>query len=139
MKNNFKAMVLSCIDPRFQSIVHNYLNNRGLKNKYSCFTIAGGGIGISEKQFSKWHDTFYDNLDVSIKLHNIKKLIVINHQDCGAAKIANNNKELDIIYEKKFHIRSFRKLKKKLIKKFPKIKLEFILIYLNKTVIKFNV
>ena len=26
MKSKFKAMVLSCIDPRFQHLVHNHLN-----------------------------------------------------------------------------------------------------------------
>ena len=80
-------MVLSCMDPRFQPIVYNYLKKRKLNGKYSAFTIAGSAIGVTVSKFRKWHKSFWDNIDISIKLHKIKKLIVINHYDCGAAKI----------------------------------------------------
>ena len=50
----YKAMVLSCIDPRFQSKVFNYLKKKKLTGKYSSFTIAGGGIGVTAKKFKKW-------------------------------------------------------------------------------------
>jgi len=38
--------------------------------------------------FKEWHKTFWENLGASVQLHNIKKVIVVNHRDCGAAKIA---------------------------------------------------
>ena len=94
MKSNYKAMVLSCMDPRFQPIIFNYLKKKKLNGKYSSFTIAGSAIGVTANKFKKWHKTFWDNLDTSIKLHKIKKLIVINHRDCGAAKIVNGNRNL---------------------------------------------
>ena len=31
------------------------------------------------------HQTFWENLEISVQLHNIKKVIVINHRDCGGA------------------------------------------------------
>ena len=37
----YEAMVLSCIDPRFQTKVYKYLKNKKLIGKYSSFTIAG--------------------------------------------------------------------------------------------------
>ena len=83
-------MVLSCMDPRFQPIVNNYLKKRKLNGKYSAFTIAGSAIGVTATKFKKWHKPFWDNIHISIKLHKIKKLIVINHQDCGAAKMMNS-------------------------------------------------
>ena len=92
MKKKYQAMVLSCIDPRFQSIVFNYLKKRNLNGKYSSFIIAGSAIGVTAPKFKKWYKTFWDNLEISIKLHKIKKLIVINHRDCGAAKIINGKK-----------------------------------------------
>ena len=49
----YKAMVLSCIDPRFQSKVFNYLKRKKLTGKYSSFTIAGGGIGVTANKFKK--------------------------------------------------------------------------------------
>ena len=96
----YEAMVLSCMDPRFQPKVYKYLK-------------------------AKWHSTFFDNLSTSIKLHKINKLIVINHQDCGAAKIINGNKKFNLLIEKKIHKDSFRKIKKIINKKFPNLKISF--------------
>ena len=78
MSSKYKAMVLSCIDPRFQSIVYNYLKKKNLKGKYSLFTIAGSAIGVTSLKFKKWHKTFWDNFETSVKLHNIKNLIKKN-------------------------------------------------------------
>ena len=92
VKPDYRAMVLSCIDPRFQPIVYKYLKKKKLNGKYSSFTIAGAALGVTANKFKKWHKVFWDNIDISIKLHKIKKLIVINHRDCGAAKIINGKK-----------------------------------------------
>ena len=124
-------MVLSCIDPRFQPKVFKYLKTKKLTGKYSSFTIAGAAIGVTHKKFKKWHSTFLDNLSTSIKLHNIKKLIVINHSDCGAAKIVNGKKKFNPSIENKIHKDSFKKIKKILIKKFPKLKVNFKILSLK--------
>ena len=97
MKKKYKAMVLSCIDPRFQSKVFNYLKKEKLNGKYSSFTIAGSAVGVTHVKFKKWHNVFIENLSTSIQLHKINRLIVINHQDCGAAKIVNLNKKFNDI------------------------------------------
>ena len=111
-------MVLSCIDPRFQHLVHSLLKKKKLTGKYSAFTIAGAAVGVTHSKFKKWHKTFYDNLATSIQLHKIEKLIVINHKDCGAAKIANGKKEFNDVNEKKIHQNSFFKLEKEIKKDF---------------------
>ena len=137
MKKKFKAMVLSCIDPRFQNLTYNYLKKKKLIGKYSAFTIAGAAVGVTHNKFKQWHKTFYDNLATSIQLHQIEKLIVINHKDCGAAKIANGKKEFTSVNEKKIHQESFLKIKKQIKKKFPKLKVELNLISLDSKIRKF--
>tara|TARA_B100000674_G_scaffold366818_1_gene309447 strand:+ start:190 stop:603 length:414 start_codon:yes stop_codon:yes gene_type:complete len=131
MSQKFKAMVLSCIDPRFQSKVYTYLKKRKLSGKYSSFTIAGAAVGVTHSKFKKWQNTFFENLSTSIKLHKINRLIVINHKDCGAAKVANGKNQFDEMREKKIHEESFRKLKKILNKKFPKLYHEFYVMNLK--------
>jgi len=138
MKSNYKAMVLSCMDPRFQPIVYNYLKKKNLNGKYSSFTIAGAAIGVTATKFKKWHKTFWDNIDTSIKLHNIRKLIVINHQDCGAAKIINGKKVFSKFNEQKIHNNSFKKIKKVFKKKYPKLNIELNIISLNKKIKKYK-
>ena len=137
MKSKFKAMVLSCMDPRFQHLVHNHLKKKKLTGKYSAFTIAGAAVGVTHNKFKKWHNTFYDNLAASIQLHKIEKLIVINHKDCGAAKIANGKKEFSPVKEKKIHEESFSKIKKQIKKRFTKLKVELNLISLDSKITKF--
>ena len=134
----FKAMVLSCIDPRFQPIVYNYLKKKKLTRKYSSFTIAGSAIGVTANKFKRWHKVFWDNFETSVKLHNIKKLIVINHRDCGAAKIINGKKDFTIINETNVHKNSFQKIKKIFRKKYPKLSIELKIISLNSNVEAFK-
>ena len=134
MKLKYKAMVLSCMDPRFQPIVYNYLKKKKLIGKYSAFTIAGSAIGVTASKFKKWHKTFWDNIDTSIKLHKIKKLIVINHRDCGAAKIINRKKIFSNDIETNIHRDSFQKIKKLFKKKYPRLSIELNIISLNKKV-----
>ena len=105
-------MVLSCIDPRFQPIIYKYLKKKKLIGKYSSFTIAGSAVGVTDNKFKKWHKTFWDNFDTSVRLHKIKKLVVINHRDCGAAKIINGKKVFSRINETLIHRNSFQKIKK---------------------------
>ena len=127
----YEAMVLSCMDPRFQPKVYRYLKGKKLTGKYSSFTIAGAAIGVTHKKFKKWHSTFIDNLSTSIKLHKINKLIVINHRDCGAAKIVNDKKKFTSIIENKIHKDSLKKIKKILNKRFPKLKISFRILSLK--------
>ena len=138
MKSNYKAMVLSCIDPRFQPIVYNYLKKKKLTGKYSSFTIAGSAIGVTANKFKRWHKVFWDNFETSVKLHNIKKLIVINHRDCGAAKIINGKIDFTIINETNVHKNSFQKIKKIFRKKYPKLSIELKIISLNSNVETFK-
>ena len=84
----YEAMILACIDPRLQDPVHAYAQKQGLTGKYSQFVIAGAAIGAVAPSFKDWHKSFWDNLAVSVDLHKIKKVIAIDHRDCGAAKIA---------------------------------------------------
>ncbi len=137
MKKKYQALVLSCIDPRFQTIVFNYLKKRKLNGKYSSFTIAGSAIGVTAPKFRKWHKTFWDNFETSVKLHKIKKLIVINHRDCGAAKIVNGKKKFDSFNETKIHKNSFTKIRNKFKNKYPNLKIETNLASLNKKIEKF--
>ena len=130
-------MVLSCMDPRFQPIIYNYLKKKKLNGKYSAFTIAGSAIGVTANKFKKWHKAFWDNFETSIKLHRIKKLIVINHRDCGAAKIIIGKKEFSKINETRVHKHSFQKIKKIFKKRYPKLKIELKLISKNKKIENF--
>jgi carbonic anhydrase len=138
MPNRYKALVLSCIDPRFQPLIYRYLKKRKLEGCYSSFTIAGGAVGVTDLKFKGWHNTFWDNLSTSIELHKIDTLIVINHRDCGAAKIANNNDKFNEEIEEEIHIKSFKKIKESLKERHPNLSIELNLMSLDETVKRYE-
>jgi carbonic anhydrase len=84
----YDSMLLTCIDPRFVTSVYGWMDGQNLKGQYSQFAIAGASIGVVAPAFAGWAPAFWDNLAASIQLHGIKRVMVVNHRDCGAAKIA---------------------------------------------------
>ena len=128
MKKNYQAMVLSCIDPRCQLKINSIMKNKKLSGKYSLFSIAGSTLGITSKNFKNWEKVFWTNFSISSQIHGIKKLIAINHYDCGLAKMLSKKKLFNKKIEKKIHYKSFKLLKKSFSKKYPKFKLEMKII-----------
>jgi carbonic anhydrase len=129
---NYEAMVLACIDPRLQWPVRNYAIKRGLNGKYSQFVIAGAAIGVVAEPFKDWHKAFWDNLAATIQLHNIKRVIAINHRDCGAAKIAYGEAAVATKdAETETHRKALAEFRKQVNEKQPKLGVETGLMAIN--------
>jgi carbonic anhydrase len=121
----YEAMVLACIDPRMQAPVYRYLAKRGLTGQYSQFTIAGAAIGVVAPAFADWHKTFWDNLAASIELHRVKRLIAIDHRDCGAAKIAYGEASIaTAAAETETHRKAMAELRAEMAKRQPALAVE---------------
>ena len=70
-----EALVVSCIDFRLQKKIQKWLS-KNFKNKaydYVGFAGASKDLKIILKQ-----------LDISVRLHKIKQVVLIHHEDCGA-------------------------------------------------------
>lgn len=133
---NYEAMLLSCIDPRMQQPVFDYLAKRGLTGKYSQFTFAGAAIGAVAPKFSSWHNTFWENLAASIELHNIKSVIAIDHRDCGAAKIAYGPDSIATPEkEDATHRAALTEFRKESMNRHPNLKVETLLMALDGSVV----
>lgn len=136
---NYEAMVLSCIDPRFQDLVNKNQASNGLSGKYSAFTIAGASIGVVAPAFKDWSKAFWDNLGTSIQLHNIKKVIVVNHRDCGAAKIAYGDANVaNPAVETETHKQALLEFRRQLNEKFPAMQAQLGLMALDGTLETFS-
>jgi carbonic anhydrase len=122
---DYEAMILACIDPRFQEPVFAWAKGQGLTGKYSQFTIAGAAIGVVAPKFADWHKAFWDNLAATIQLHNIKKVIAIDHRDCGAAKIAYGDASIATPEkENATHRKALAQFRKELGRRHPKLAVE---------------
>jgi carbonic anhydrase len=61
----YRAMLLSCVDPRTQTPIASWMNAPvagshaiGLDGKYSQFTVAGAAVGVVAAAFAGWETTF---------------------------------------------------------------------------------
>lgn len=124
-EGHYEAMVLGCIDPRLQEPMHRYTVHRHLTGKFSQFIIAGAAVGVVADAFKDWRKAFWDNLSTSIQLHHIKRVIAIDHRDCGAAKIAyGEEKVANPKIETETHRDALAEFRKEVAERHPKLKIE---------------
>jgi carbonic anhydrase len=136
---DYEAMILACIDPRLQDPVHAYAAKRGLTGQYSQFVIAGAAIGVVAPKFADWHKTFWDNLAATIQLHRIKRVIAIDHRDCGAAAIAYGEAAVTgEAKETETHREALAQFRKEVGQRQPALKVETGLMALDGSIVMFN-
>lgn len=69
------AIIVTCIDFRFQSQLEAWAREHVGERNYDRVALAGGIKNL---------DVILTQIDVSNRLHQIKKVVLINHEDCGA-------------------------------------------------------
>ena len=125
---NYESMLLNCIDPRFTTLSWQYMGllqgvtREKLSDNYSQFVIAGGPIGAVHPKFSAWHKAYWDNLDITVSLHHIKRVVALTHRDCGAAKLAfGDDKVANKEIETESHAEALAQFRDQVRKRQPKL------------------
>jgi carbonic anhydrase len=127
-----EALLLSCMDFRLMDDIERYMTSRGLRDKYDHIILAGASLGAITDKFPAWNKTFWEHLDIAIKLHNINTVIVLDHRDCGAYKVIlgpEHAKDKNI--ERNTHAEQLNKLKTQIAKKHSNLKIETLLMSLD--------
>ncbi|UYN95997.1 MAG: hypothetical protein KIT25_03370 [Enhydrobacter sp.] len=125
LDDGYEAMLLKCIDPRFTTNTWAYMASRGWQNLYSQFNIAGGPIGVVAPAFKDWHKTFWDNLGISIQLHNVKRVVGITHRDCGAGAVAYGDRmKTDKAFETRMNIEVLHQFRAETLKRHSAVVVE---------------
>jgi carbonic anhydrase len=90
-------------------------------------------------KFKTWAPAIWDNLAASIELHNIPKVIAMNHRDCGAAKIAYGaDKVANATIETATHKAALLEFRKQVGERQPKLTTELGLMALDGKVEMFS-
>ncbi|WP_425066843.1 hypothetical protein [Reyranella sp.] len=133
--DGYEAMLMKCIDPRFTTDVWKYMTSRGWQNQYSQFNIAGGPIAAVAPIFQEWRAAWEANLDISVQLHNVKRLIGMAHRDCGAAALAYGNRiKTDRAFETEMLSQGLRAFRDQASKRQPQLIVELGIMNLDGTV-----
>lgn len=127
-----EALVLSCMDFRLVNEVGFLLNEHGLVNKYDQVILAGATLGVTTDKYPAWAETFWTHLDLAIKLHGVKRVIAINHRDCGAFKLAFGKDYGQAPDEEtEIHTKVMTDFKDAVKRKHPSIEVELLLMWLD--------
>ncbi len=70
-----EAIIVTCMDFRLQEYINNWITQNFAPKTFDRVAFAGGGKNL---------DTIMGQIDISHRLHHIKKVVLINHEDCGA-------------------------------------------------------
>jgi carbonic anhydrase len=127
-----KALVLSCIDYRILEAERYFLSLQNLGNLYDMTALAGSSLALSGVPHQSDAMAFWDQLDISYRLHHIKKVIILDHQDCAAFayKIDPQLSE-DPVLELKTHQEYLSRAHWAIRDKYPDLNIELYFVNLN--------
>jgi len=130
-----EALLLSCMDFRLMDDIVRYMDGRGLTNKYDHVILAGASLGALTDKYPAWGQTFWAHLQLARDLHRIKRLIVIDHRDCGAYKaFLGPEHAKDPATEGKTHGEQLRRFKAEVAARQPGLEVETLLMGLDGSV-----
>lgn len=150
-----------CIDYRYDTLTSKYFEGIRLTNSYFAATAAGAALSLGYKcscsdlckkgkcnpkneDMSLLRENLVKNLKIALTLKPIKKVYLLNHQDCGAIRAflgcsgypstlgSNNAKEIEINKD------ILNYAKKYMSKKFKDKTFTLCLIDINGTVAEYN-
>lgn len=134
-----EALLLSCMDYRLLDDVARYMDGRELTEKYDHVILAGASIGVTNQKYPAWGQTFWDHVGVAAELHHIKRVIVMDHRDCGAYKLFLGPEHAqDRAVETAAHGREAAKLKTAINARHPGLEVELLLMALDGSVEPLN-
>ena len=126
------VLLLSCMDYRLLDKLTAYMDGRGLKGDYDHVILAGASLGALTDKRPDWGRTFFQHLDVALQLHQIRRVMVIDHMDCGAyreflgaAAVSTPERELAA------HSYYLKRLRTMIVQRHPKLGVELGLMSLD--------
>jgi carbonic anhydrase len=133
------ALLLSCMDYRLVDDLVKFMDGKNMTDKYDHVVLAGASAGATHEKFAAWHETFWSHLQVAIDLHKIRKVMVIDHRDCGAYKIALGKDHLkDAETEREAHAKILNILAQEIHAKYPQLAIETYLMAVDGGVEEIN-
>lgn len=82
------ALAITCIDYRLVDDAVTFFNGRHMAKDYDQVSLAGASLAAVSPKFPSSNAAFWDHIGIAKQLHHIRKVVVVDHRDCGAFKVA---------------------------------------------------
>ncbi|MDQ2101760.1 carbonic anhydrase [Azospirillum isscasi] len=130
-----EALLLSCMDYRLVDDTARYMDGRGMTNNYDHVILAGASLGALTDKKKAWGEAFWDHVAVAKQLHHIKRVIVMDHRDCGAYRVfLGPDAVSDPEKETAVHAAQLRALGAEIRQRHPDLGVELLLMALDGSV-----
>lgn len=113
--HNCDALIATCIDFRFQEYINFWISENFAPKTYDRVAIAGGVFDL---------EYILKQISISKRLHQIKKVVLINHEDCGAYEEAGTLEK---------HADDLKKAAVKIREQFPDLEVNTYYLHLDGT------
>ena len=70
-----EGIVVTCIDFRLQEAINKWISKNFAPKTFDRVALAGGVKNL---------ETIMNQIEIAHRLHHINKVVLINHEDCGA-------------------------------------------------------
>lgn len=127
-----EVVLVTCMDFRVMDAIGRYMESRGLAENYDHIVLAGASLGAQTRRFPAWSQTFWEHLDLANKRYPIRRVIVIDHRDCGAYReILGASYAQTREAETQVHAQHLRGLGQEIRQRHPQAQVELLLMDLN--------
>src|SRR3989339_1582016 len=109
------AFVVSCIDFRFRNFLNKWLGEKMAGKTYDYVGFAGSTKNL---------ETIMGQLDISVRLHQVKEVVLIHHEECGAYGAESTHDR---------HAEDLNKARKNILEKYPNLSVSLFYLHLDGT------
>lgn len=73
--HNAEAIIVTCIDFRLQEAINVWISHNFAPKTFDRVALGGGVKNL---------EVILSQVDIAVRLHHIDKVVLVNHEDCGA-------------------------------------------------------
>lgn len=108
-----EAVIITCIDFRLQEAINKFISENFAPKTFDRVALAGGVKNL---------DTILSQIDTAVRLHRIKKVVLINHEDCGAYGAESTSEK---------HAQDLKDARSKIREKYPRLEIDSYYLHLD--------
>jgi hypothetical protein len=127
MSHHAEQINIICTDPRIQKLYHDWLVKNDLFGKFDTIQFENPILAFLNPTTQK---AMLERIGNYIKLHNPKKVVLIDHTDCGAYKL-NKYHFNDLQDELIVHAKNNLRVSDLIRKHYPQLEIEIKIIYIR--------
>jgi hypothetical protein len=86
-QGGLKALCIMCIDYRLVNTAIKFFDGKVGVKEYDLVALAGASLAGVGPAFPASNAAFWDHIGIAKSLHDIQKVLILDHRDCGAYKV----------------------------------------------------